>query len=115
MMGRRTALLRRYRPEPGFREEGIAFKSKEPAEVASEPLPVLPKSTRAPEVRHCRAADKPTTEPKAAKPRKAGTMRGNAKSAIQSKNRSLRPRKPKGRGRKARSAKGKASQSWLEG
>ncbi|MGC2584676.1 MAG: hypothetical protein WA445_00140 [Pseudolabrys sp.] len=46
--------------------------------MASEPPPVLPKPTGPDDIAELA---KPITEPKAGKPRKAGTMSGNAKAA----------------------------------
>ncbi|MGB6312315.1 MAG: hypothetical protein WBG13_07095, partial [Pseudolabrys sp.] len=88
------------------REEGIAFTSEAPAEVASEPPPVLPKPTRPDDIAELA---KPITEPKAAKPRKAGTVKGNAKSA-QSKEPRSTGAKAKGSRAKGSKRKGKASQ-----
>ncbi|MGA9199972.1 MAG: hypothetical protein WBZ67_05655, partial [Pseudolabrys sp.] len=59
----------------GVREEGAAFKSEEPAQERSEPLPVLPTPTHLDEIK---GVVELIAEPEAAKPRKAGAAKGKA-------------------------------------
>src|SRR5262249_21356441 len=62
----------------GLREDGIVFSHEEPAQERTEPLPALPAPTQLVEGQ---GIAEPIAEPKAAKPRKAGPAKGNAKTA----------------------------------
>jgi len=84
----------------GFREEGVAFKSEEPAQEWQKPLPVLPTPTQEPS----NELAEPVAEPKAAKPRKAGAARGKAKSA-NAKTVNAKRKEPKAAAAKAKEPK----------
>ena len=90
----------------GSREEGVTFTSEAPAQERQESPPVPPKPTKLDGITE---VAKPITEPKAAKPIKAGSVKGKARSA-QSKeplSTGAKAKKTRGTGSKR---KGKASQ-----